>query len=42
MGCNCPLKIGINPTNVVGGYPTNPAQGIRNGQNDQELSLSWG
>jgi len=27
MGCNHLFKMGINPTNVVGGY-TNPIQGF--------------
>jgi len=26
MGCNYPLKVGINSTNVVGDYLTNPIQ----------------
>jgi len=32
MGCNTPLKMAINPTNFVGCQPTNPTQGISNGQ----------
>jgi len=28
MGNNFPFKEGIRPTNVVGGYPTNPTQGL--------------
>ena len=26
MGCNHQYKVSLNPTNVMGGYPTNPVQ----------------
>jgi len=36
MRCNCPFKVGINPTNVVGGYPNNLTQGFETVNHDQE------
>ena len=39
MGYNYPFKVSINPTSVVGGYPTNPTKGFEMINHDQEPAM---